>query len=117
LKWNLMQILHSLKSAISLDYNHCRMHLAQIHINISCKKLQHSVPETLITPLYNKLAKQLHYIQLVLHVARPDSFGLHFIFVISKLGNKFCLPVCLPALVSLQFSLATNCYKLRVICK
>jgi len=48
-------------------------------------------------PLYNKLAQQLYYIQLVLQVACPDSFGLHLIFVILKLGNKFSLPLYLSA--------------------
>jgi len=68
-------------------------------------------------PLYNKLAQQLHYIQLVLQVACPDNFGLYLIFVILKLGNKFCLLLCLSALVTLYFSLATIWYKLRLICR
>jgi hypothetical protein len=67
--------------------------------------------------LYSKSAQQLHNIELVLHVASPDNFGLHFVFIILKLGNKFCLPLYLSALVSLQFSLVTNWYILRLICR
>jgi len=66
-------------------------------------------------PLYNKLPQQLHYIQLVLQVTCPDNFGLHLIFVILKLGNKYCRPLYLSALVIRYFSLATIWCKLRLI--
>jgi len=50
-----MQILCSLRSAISLVYNKCRKHSTKAHLNVNCTKMQHSITATFTTIIHNKL--------------------------------------------------------------